>query len=70
MDNLEEIAAEITGVIGTVETLSLLVQPKSLPGSSPSQTTLDGVFYHIARTLERISNDINAISAEFNKANI
>ena len=64
---LGDLAAELTGIEGTVETLSLLVTPKeSLGGDSTiTQTTLEGAFYHVSKALERIADDLNALEAEY-----
>ena len=60
---LGELAAELIGIEGTVETLSLLVQPKEDVGlgSTITQTTLEGAFYHVSKALERIADDLNAL---------
>lgn len=64
---LGDLAAELTGIEGTVETLSLLVQPKEDVGlgSTITQTTLEGAFYHVSRALERIADDLNALEGEY-----
>lgn len=71
--DLGDLAAELIGIEGTVETLSLIVKPdeERLAGDSlPSQATLEGAFYAIARALERIADDLNAMEAvELSKAN-
>lgn len=65
--DLGDLAAELTGIEGTVETLALLVQPKEAIGghSTPSQETLENAFYHVSKALERIADDLNALEAEY-----
>ena len=62
-----DLAAELIGIEGTVETLSLLVQPKEAIGghSTPSQETLENAFFHVSRTLERIADDLSALESEY-----
>lgn len=69
--DLGDLAAELTGIEGTVEALSLLVRPKEDVGlgSTITQTTLDGAFYHVSRALVRIADDLNALEAEQLRAN-
>ena len=69
--DLGNLAAELTGIEGTVEALSLLVRPKEDVGlgSTITQTTLDGAFYHVSRALVRIADDLNALEAEQLRAN-
>lgn len=64
--DLGDLAAELIGIEGTVETLSLIVKPdeERIAGDSlPTKETLENAFYHIARTLERIADDLNALEA-------
>ena len=62
---LGDLAAELTGIKGTVVTLSLLVRPKEDVGLgyTITQTTLEGAFYHVAKALERIADDLNTLEA-------
>lgn len=57
---LEELAGEIQGVGAIVSTISLLVEPsrRGCNGSTPSQETVDAVFYSIMNTLDRIAEDL------------
>lgn len=63
---LGDLAAELIGIEGTVETLSLLVQPKEAigGGSTITEITLEGAFFHISKALERIADDLNALEGE------
>ena len=68
---LGDLAAELLGIEGTVETLSLIVQPKEGAFSGHSnitQETLEGAFFHITKALERIADDISDFEAECLKA--
>lgn len=69
--DLGDLAAELTGIEGTVEALSLLVQPKKDVGSGStlSQATLEGAFFHVSKALERIADDLSALEAEQLSAN-
>lgn len=70
--DLGGLAAELIGIEGTVETLSLIVKPdeaRFIGGSIPTQETLENAFYHIIRALERIADDLSALEAEQLSAN-
>jgi hypothetical protein len=68
---LGDLAAELVGIEGTVETLSLIVQPKRGAFSGHSNITqemLEGAFYHISSALERIADDLSTLESEYLKA--
>lgn len=64
--NLDALAAELSGIRGTVQILSYLVQPKDISEiDTPSQETLDNAFFHVINALERIADDLSKL--EHNK---
>ena len=67
---LGELAGEIQGVGEIVNMASLLVKPneKACNGSSPTQETIDAVFYSIMNTLDRIAEDLYGLDLAQAKA--
>ncbi len=67
---LGDLAAELVGIEGTVATLSLMVKPKETIGenSTITESTLEGVFFHILTALDRIADDLDALERESLKA--
>ena len=60
-DELETMAAELSGIASNLYVLSSVVQPISRPEGNPTADTIEGAFYGVCGHIERISNRLNEI---------
>lgn len=64
-DELETIAAELSGISSNIFTLCSTVEPKKRPEGNPSEDTIQGAFYAVCGHLERIQNRLNELQMMF-----
>lgn len=60
-EELETMAAELSGIASNLYVLSSVVQPIIRPEGNPTADTIEGAFYGICGHLERISSRLNEI---------
>ncbi len=62
---LEDLAAELIGIEDAINVLSLIVTPKGacFHESAPSETTLNGMFFGLSRSVGHIAEKLNEIAA-------
>lgn len=58
--DLEDIAAELTGISRTLTCIAELVMPRRIDGiSTPTESTIEGAFFAIERQIDRIADNLN-----------